>query len=179
LNLEPVRHDHAMTRADEYETLNVQARLAAGLLTVEAWLRAHALADKAVSDVLEHMWQWPTVEPDTFRAWYDFDSDALEAAEAEESLPTRIALACQERAAPAADLAALLADVVNIVYDSLFGALDLSLSLARLRNIEVVAARSGIRLPAAPRFSSLRAEDKHGWGVPVSAMQVADWRRQP
>ena len=68
---------------------------------------------------------------------------------------------------------------MNIVYDSLFGALGLSWSLARLRNIEVVTARSGIRLPAAQCFSSLKAEDKHGWGAGVSAMQVADWRKQP
>lgn len=168
-----------MIGADEYEGLNILARLAAGLLTVEAWLRVHRLADDAVADVLEHMWEWPTVKPNTFRPWFDFHSDELQAAEAEEPLPRRIALACLERGAPSEDLAALLANIVNIVYESLFGALDLDLSLARLRNIEVVAARSGLRLPAAQRFASLKAEDMHGWGIPVSAMQVADWRREP
>lgn len=179
VNLKTGRHDHAMTGADEYEGLNVLARLTAALLTMEAWLRVHRLADAAVADVLEHMWQWPTVKPDTFRPWFDFHSDELQAAEAEEPLPRRIALACQERGASAEDLAALLANIVNIVYDSLFSALDLDLSLARLRNIEVVAARSGVRLPAAQRFASLKAEDMHGWGIPVSAMQVADWRGEP
>jgi hypothetical protein len=174
-----MRHDHAMTGADEYENLNVAARLVAGLLTVEAWLRVHQLADAAVDGVLEHMWQWPTVTPDTFRSWFDFYSDELQAAEAEGPLPRRVALACQEHAASAEDLAAMLANVVNIVYDSLFGALDLSLSLGRLRTIEVVAARSGVRFPAAQRFSSPKAEVRHGWGDPVSAMKVADWRREP
>jgi hypothetical protein len=37
-----------MTGADEYEGLNVAARLAAGLLTVEAWLRVHQVADAGV-----------------------------------------------------------------------------------------------------------------------------------
>ena len=161
-----------MTGADEYKDLNIQARLVAGLLTVEAWLRVHQLADAAIGDVLEHMWQWPTVTPDTFLPWFDFHSDELQAAEAEEPLPWRIALACQERAAPADDLAALLAHIVNIVYESLFCALDLDLSLA--------AARSGVRLPPGQRFASLKARDHmHGWGIPVSATQVADWRREP
>jgi hypothetical protein len=177
-HLETLRHDHAMSSAAEYEGLNVQARLVAGLLTVEAWLRVYRLADEAVAELLEHMWQWPTVTPDSFGAWYDFDSEALQAAEAGGPLAPQVALACQQRGAPAADLAVMLADVVNIVYDSLFGALDLTLSLARLRNIEDVACRTGISLPAAGRFSRFRAQDKHGWGFPVSAVQVADWRRQ-
>jgi hypothetical protein len=82
LHLETLRHDHAMTSADEYQGLNVQARPVAGLLTVEAWLRVHGLADAAVADLLEHMWQWPMVTPDSFRAWYDFHSEELQAAEA-------------------------------------------------------------------------------------------------
>jgi hypothetical protein len=176
--LETLRHDHAMSSAEEYDGLNVQARLVAGLLTMEAWLRVHGLADGAVAELLEHMWQWPTVTPDTFGAWHDFDSEALQAAEAKESLPPRVALACEQRGAPAGDLAVMLADVVKIVYDSLFGALDLTLSMARLRSIEDVASRTGISLPAAGRFFGLWAQDKHGWGFPVSAMQVADWRRQ-
>jgi hypothetical protein len=165
-----------MTGADEYEGLNVAARLAAGLLTVEAWLRVHQVADAGVDGVVEHLWQWLTVQPDTFMRWYDFDSDELQAAEAETPLPQRVALACDERSASAEDLAALLANVVNIVYDSLFGALDLRLSLARLRTIEVVAARSGVRLPAGQRFTGLAAQDRGGWGHPVSALQVASWR---
>jgi len=167
-----------MSSAEEYEGLNVQARLVAGLLTVEAWLRVHRLADEAVAELLEHMWQWPAVTPDTFGAWYDFDSEALQAAEAQEPLPPHVAVACQQRGACAADLAVMLADIVNIVYDSLFGALDLTLSMARLRSIEDVACRTGLSLPAARRFSSFQARDMHGWGFPVSATQVADWRRQ-
>jgi hypothetical protein len=112
-----MEHDHVMTDADEYGDLNIQARLAAGLLTVEAWLRVHRLADGAIADVLEHMWQWPTVTPDTFLPWFEFDSAELQAAEAEGPLPRRIARACQDCAAPPEDLAALLANIVNIVYD--------------------------------------------------------------
>ena len=124
------------------------------------------------------MWQWLTVTPDTFRAWYDFDSEELRAAEAGALPSPQIVLACQERGAPVDELAALLAEVVSIVYDSLFGPLDLELSLARLRNIEAVAARSGIALPAPQRFSGLRAQDMHGWGFPVTDMQVTAWRSE-
>ena len=153
LHLETLRHDHAMTSADEYQGLNVQARLVAGLLTVEAWLRVHGLADAAVADLLEHMWQWPMVTPDSFRAWYDFHSEELQAAEAGEPLPPRAALACQQRGAPAADLAAMLADVVNIVYDSLFGALDLTCpwpSYATLRMSPPVRASASRPRGASP-----------------------------
>jgi hypothetical protein len=70
----------------------------------------------------------------------------------------------------------LLSNVVKTVYDSLFSVADLSWTLVGLRTVEVVAARSGVRLPAAQRFSSLRAQDRGGWGNPVSAHQVASWR---
>jgi hypothetical protein len=100
-------HDDAVSSAEEFSDLNVRARLVAGLLTVEAWLRVHGLADAAVAELVEHMWQWPTVTPDTFSAWHDFDSEALRAAEAEEPLPRRIAADCQQRGASAADLGAL------------------------------------------------------------------------
>lgn len=168
-----------MTGADEYGDLNIQARLAAGLLTVESWLRAYDLTDAALAGLLDHMWQWPAVTPETFPAWYDFDSEALRAAEAGNTLPSPVALVCQERGAPAADLAAMLTDVVNIVYESLFGALDLALSLGRLRHIEAVAARSGIMLPNSRRFSGFKAQDRHGWGHPVTATQVTIWRTEP
>jgi hypothetical protein len=83
-----------MCSAEDYEGLSVQARLVAGLLTVEEWLRFYGLADAAVTDLLEHMWQWPTVTPETFGAWHEFDSEALQAAEAKKPLPPRVALAC-------------------------------------------------------------------------------------
>jgi hypothetical protein len=167
-----------MARAGEYRDLNIQARLSAGLLTVESWLRAYGVTEAGVTGVLEHMWQWLMVTSETFGVWYDFDSAELQAAEGGEPLRSPAALACQERGAPAADLADMLADVVSIVYDSLFGALDLALSLDRLRNVEAAAARSGIGLPDPERFSSFKAQDKHGWGYPVAAAQVAAWRRE-
>lgn len=70
----------------------------------------------------------------------------------------------------------MLADVISVVHDSLFGALDLSLSMARLREIAAVAARSGITIPDASRFGHLPAHGFHGWGYPVSATQVAGLR---
>ena len=174
--------DHGVvTAADDYQVLSVGARLAAALLTVESWLRAHKMDDAGISAVLEHMWQWLTVTNETFGAWYDFyevqGPDDLLAAIDEEPLPRRVAFICEKRGVPAEELAMLLADVVNMVYDELFGAVNLDHSLERLRRVEAVAARSGISLPSAERFSvpGLMAQDRHGWGQ-ATVDQVASWR---
>jgi hypothetical protein len=162
-----------VARADEYRDLNIQARLVAALMTVESWLGVYVLTDAAVEDLLEHMWQWPAVTPEAFLAWYDFDSEWLRAAERANPLPSPTVSACQERGAPAEDLAVMLAGAVKIVYDSLFAALDPTLSLSRLRDIEVAAARSGVAFPSPQRFSRFKAQDKLGWGYPVPAAQIA------
>jgi hypothetical protein len=171
--------------ADDYEALSVRARLAAALVTVESWLRAYRLDDAGIGAVLEHMWQWLTVTSETFGAWYEFyevqGPEVLLAAIDDESLPLRVALICEDRGVPATDLAMLLADVVNLVYDDLFGAVNLQHSLERLHRVEVVAARSYIELPSAERFSvpGLNKQDGHGMGREVTAAQIATWRGQP
>jgi hypothetical protein len=173
-----------VTAADDYEALSVRARLAAALMTVESWLRAYRLDDAGISAVLEHMWQWLTVTSKTFGAWYEFyevqGPEVLLAAIDDEGLPRRVALICEDQGVPATDLAMLLADVVNLVYDDLFGAVNLQHSLERLRRVEAVAARSYIELPSAKRFSvpGLKKRDGHGMGREVTAGQIATWRGQ-
>jgi hypothetical protein len=173
-----------VTAADDYEALSVNARLTAALLTVESWLRVHRLDDAGIGAVLEHMWQWLTMTYKTVDAWHEFyevqGPEELLAAIDEEPLPRRVALICKKQGVPAAELAMLLADVVNMVYDELYGAVNLEHSLERLRRVEAVAARSGISLPSAERFSipGLMAQDGHGWGH-VTADQVASWRGRP
>jgi hypothetical protein len=177
--------DHgAVTAADGYEALSVRARLAAALLAVESWLRAYRLDDAEIGAVLDHMWQYLTVTYETLGAWYEFyelqEPEELLAAIDEEPLPRRAALICEDQGIPAVELAMLLADVVNMVYDELFGAVNLQHSLERLRRVEALAARSGISLPSAQLFSipGLMAQDGHGWGR-VTAAQVANWRGRP
>jgi hypothetical protein len=160
----------------DYATLNVQARLAAGLLTVEAWLRQHQIEDADTTAVLDHMWQFMTVTPEIFQGWYDWQPPALLAAEADEPVPSSAAAECSRHGASPDDLATMLADVVNIVYDSPFGALDLSRSMTRLRDLAAVAARSDVALPDAAHFGHLNTFQRHGWGNPASPAQVAKLR---
>lgn len=169
-------HYQRVLDVEDYAGLNVRARLAAGLLTVEAWLGRYQIEDEGTAAVLDHVWQFMTVTPETFQDWHDFEPEALIAAETEEALLPSAAAACRRHGARAEDLATMLADVISIVYDSLFGALDLSLSMARLREIAAVAARSGIAIPDASRFGHLPAREFHGWGNPVSAAQLAGLR---
>jgi hypothetical protein len=70
----------------------------------------------------------------------------------------------QSRAKPGTiSVCGMFAYVISIVDDSLFGALDLSLPVARLREIAAVAARSGIAIPDASRFGHLPAHEFHSW----------------
>jgi hypothetical protein len=143
---------------------------------VEAWLGRYQIGDDGVATVIDHMWQFMTVTPDTFMDWYDFRPEAQLAAEREDAVQPPAASACRRRGASAQDLATLLADVVNIVYDSLFGAPDLSLSMARLREIAAVAAKSGIAIPDASRFGHRPAHQRNGWDNPASAAHVTELR---
>jgi hypothetical protein len=92
--------------------------------------------------------------------WYDFQPEAQLAAEREDAVLPSAASACRRRRASVQDLATMPGDVVNIVYDSLSGALDLSLSMARLRKIAAVAARSGNAVPDASRFGHLPVDQR-------------------
>jgi hypothetical protein len=160
----------------DYEALSIQGRLAAGLVAVEAWLRQHGVEDEGTTSLLDHMWQWMTVAPETFKAWYEFQSAALRAAEAGEPVPSVAAAACRRQGASAHDLASMLADVVSVVYDSLFGALDLRLSLVNLARLAEISGKSGVHLPDASQLSQFPAPERHGWGNPVSAADITALR---
>jgi hypothetical protein len=61
-----VGHHWRVGDVEDYASLNIQARLAAGLLMVEAWLGRYQIGDDGVATVIDHMWQFMTVTPDTF-----------------------------------------------------------------------------------------------------------------
>src|SRR5271154_4565749 len=166
----------AVGDVEDYEGLNIQARLTAGLGMIKAWLARYRIEADGGTAVIDHMWQFLTVTPDTFMGWYDWQSEAQLAAERGDALLPSAAAACRRCGASAQDLAAILAGVTGIVYDSLFGALDLDLSMARLRTIAAVAGRCGIAVPDASSFSHLPAQERHGWGNPVSPVQLTELR---
>jgi hypothetical protein len=143
------------------------------ILTVEAWLRRHPIEDADTTAVLDHLWPFMTVTPETFQDWYDWQPAAQLAAEAGSQLPSSAATECSKHEATLDDPAMMLADVVNIVYDSLLGALDLSRSMTRLRDLAAVAGRSDVSLPDEAHVRRLTASQRHGWGNPASPAQLA------
>ena len=121
---------------------------------------------------------------DTFGAWYEFyelqGPEELLAAIDQEPLPRRVALICEDRGVPAVELVMLLADVVNMVYDDLFGAVNLQHrwnGCAGLRPSRHVPA---YRCPvcSASQFPASRRRTGTGGGR-VTVAQVAHWRGRP
>ena len=79
-----------MNRFQCYAALSINARLAAALLTVEEWLRVHRINDSSVNALIEHLWRWPTIGPEAFGSWHEFETPELMAVESGEPLPLRL-----------------------------------------------------------------------------------------
>src|SRR6478609_2617390 len=60
-----------------YDDLSQRALLAIALLGIEDWRRARDLRDPNLDALVHHLWEWMTVGPASFDAWYEWESPAL------------------------------------------------------------------------------------------------------
>lgn len=93
-------HYQCVRDVEDYADLNVRARLAAGLVAIDAWLRRYQVEDEGTAVVLDHMWQFMTVTSETFQDWYDFQPEVLVAAGTDGAVLPSAAAACRQHGAP-------------------------------------------------------------------------------
>ncbi|PPK92370.1 hypothetical protein CLV92_115116 [Kineococcus xinjiangensis] len=160
-----------------YRALSLSGRLAVALVVLHRWLAAHRLHDEDVQALLEHQWLWLTVGPgDSFDAWHEADVPLLDTALAGVALPQSTRERCLTVGADADRLALLLTYTVAIVEGSLFSAAHDEESLRSLGVVLALAAEDGVSGPPAAWFARLLRQDRHGWGVSLSAEELHQLR---
>ncbi|MCP3911823.1 MAG: hypothetical protein GY713_12810 [Actinomycetia bacterium] len=142
-----------------------------GLRGFEHWLQIEGIRHDALDKLIDHLWEWMTIDEDSFSAWHDHPPLLLSdpSASLELNLDEEIEASLRQAIADATDLACY----------SLFGAFDDG------RHMEVAAALGSMLEPYAvnmPSPSEYRLPDglelTHDWG-PIPAQVVAQWRRRP
>jgi hypothetical protein len=160
--------------ADDYRPLSINARLAAALHALTQVVRRTGLAHADVTALIDHVWSWPCVGPDTFDAWYAFEFPALPAPGDE--LASDLQQECRRVGVDPADLRQLLEHTAEIVYHGLFSVADNAESLAHLTMVEAIASRYGAALPPAALFAESPWSAHHGWGSKLLPTDVDRWR---
>jgi hypothetical protein len=136
----------------DFRQLSMNARLAAALLISTRWLERVGIHDSELDALVEHLWAWLTVTPDTFDAWYESEP-ALVLVGLGGELPDRLTANCTAHGIEPERLAALLRGLTEIVYGSLFGAADDEGSLAELGTVAAVVGQHGLALPPSGLFA--------------------------
>lgn len=159
-----------------YADRSVNARLAASLLASEEWVRVVGLDSPAVSELFEHLWEWPAVTNDTFDGWHDeWSNEAFEVAMGDE-LPPSLRDAAWRAGVPEDDLREVLESTTEAVYAHLFAAVNNERSLNYLERLGKVVGRYGISLPP-PSLSPDEPYSLHdGWGLERSPDATNAWR---
>lgn len=150
-----------------YSDLSVAARQAAALVTFRRWLDAVGVRSPELETTIEHLWQFPTVEPSTFDAWYDSRWDGELEPEALREIAAVVGVR-EDRLDEALDA------LVEITHGGLFSGITSTASLRELEAVGRFTARHGVPLaPAALFVDDLWIDDD--WGRPSGAL-VARWR---
>lgn len=151
--------------------LSVRARQAVGLLTFRRWRRVVGLACGSLDTLEEHLWQFATVEPTTFDAWYrahplvTFDDD---------DMPHDLRRAVAVSGVDHDEAVAAIDALVEITYGGQFTGLLSETSLGHLDALGRVTTRHGVPLAdPAPFTGSLWVDD--AWGRPDAAT-LRRWR---
>ena len=163
-----------MEPIDKFRPLSLRARQAVALIVFDRWLAKIGIRHDELDAVCEHLWQWMTVDHHTFGVWSGFESPVLDAALGD-GLPAELTLQCEQRGVDPVEFKAVLADLVEITYFSLYGAARDEESLEFLRHVVEVGAAAGITPPSAEPFAQSLFTDNHGVGRPT-VEEVERWR---
>ncbi|WP_146846983.1 hypothetical protein [Cellulomonas terrae] len=155
-----------------HSDLSVRARQATALVTFRRWREEVGLDAVDLASLEDHLWEWMTVGPETFRAWYE--SHPLAAMGEGEQLPRTVRDAVAGRGIGQDSIRDAVHALVAITYGGLFGGIESDWSLGELETVGRFTARHGVPLASADEFvDSLWIDDD--WGRPDDAL-VARWR---
>jgi len=171
--LYPVQRDQLSWAAPSvYSDLSVCGRQAGALVTFRRWRESVGLDSDELTTLEDHLWQYATVTPETFNAWYE--SHPLARLGQDEPLPADLQDSVAARGLGLADVWRAVNALVQITYGGLFGRIESQWSLNELEVLGEVTARYGVPLAPADAFAQCLWID-HDWGRPDAEL-VSLWQ---
>ena len=159
-----------------YSDLSVAARQAAALVTFRRWRVAVGLRCPELETWVEdHLWQFMTVVPSTFDAWYD--SREIGPGVGGQLEPETMRQVAAVSGARQDDVEVAVAALARITLDGLFSGIESGASLRELETVGAFTTRYGVPLAPADLFIDDLWID-HDWGSPDETV-VARWRGTP
>jgi hypothetical protein len=137
--------------AEAFADSPVDARLAAALVAVETLRDQREIESDDLSALIDHLRRWLSVDETNFQEWHAFDSPLLEAALGG-ALPLEAVNAFARAGLNEAMSRRLITGLVEIVYWSLFAAIDDDATQAHMEAVAEVVSQFGIPWPPRSRF---------------------------
>jgi hypothetical protein len=148
----------------------------AGLLAAEHWLHQSGVSHPDIDNFIDHAWRWSTISAEAFDDWYG----ALPRLQGLPALPADVIEEAHRVGVPAAELAALILSVDQLVYGNLFGGMQFEHLSEDLDGIAAVVERYELGLPPPERLPISSRNDQGGWGHSVdeatlTRIRTLDW----
>lgn len=155
-----------MPTSADYGQSSVRKMSWAALLGTERLLDSAFIREPWITALLDHIWRYSTVDGESFPSWVESGRDLADIA-MESTLPSDIAQAFEMGGIRVEDGRVLLQGVTEIIYTSLYGAVDWTSTNQFFDSVVEVLAdyEHGVPDPQALP-ESLRSE-RSGWGTPV------------
>ncbi|MCP4965207.1 MAG: hypothetical protein GY926_08215 [bacterium] len=164
---------------DGYDRLAVNGHLVAALEASEKLCSTIGPNLPVVTDLLEHLWSWVSVDESSFSLWHDFDSPLLQFALGGD-LPVDLAEFCDESGTDVSVLRSWFSSLVEIVYAHLFAAVIQQEVIEASSAVLEIAESFGVRIHPAERYRLFGSvDDRGGWGPRIGAAELAEWRSAP
>jgi hypothetical protein len=150
----------------------VRARQTDALVSFRRWLRAVERRSAEIETIQEHLWDFATVDSDTFNAWYE--AHPLTRLRSDRPLPQGVRDAAAAGGVDQERLRDAIHDLMSDCCGGLFGGIESEWSLRPLEAIPKLTAKDGVQPAPAEGFTdSLWIDDD--WAKPTPE-QVAAWR---
>ena len=159
--------------AGGYATTPVNARLAVALTGVERLLDTLSVRIRELHELIEHLWQWATVDEATFDSWIAFDSPLRSFALGRNEPDVELLLS--EAWPP---LVGVVVSLVEVVEGNLYAAVNESETQGHFNDVLTALSSRGIPVPPPASVSHWPRSRFKDWGDPLSGDELVEWRKR-
>lgn len=157
-----------------YSDLSICARQAVALVTFRRWREVVGLDCGVLATLEDHLWEYASVTPETFGAWYE--SHPLVLRRSDDPLPAEVESSAAVCGLDQAEVRRAVDALTGITYGGLFGRVESEWSLTGLEDLAAVTGARGVGLAPPDRFLGSLWVDGD-WGRPSTEL-VSRWRVQ-
>lgn len=158
-----------------YRPLSISARHAVALVCFEKFCEKFDLDHPLITQMLDHQWEWSTLNSDRFDDWAEKKPQLVWVALGEEySEEFEVYLISKE--IDPVEFRELIESAVEIVDWNLFGNVDEEKSFEFLNQVLEISAKYDISPPPASKFVNSSFKENHGWGKKLTPEERDQWR---